>query len=114
MSSDLTTNSEAGGFVMSDYVLLTSTERYRTVIENPGLERIAEYEYYFFGKKKATFSICKIVNPKTRIIIQGVSEIFPDNSIPLRVFPKFDSIRAIEKEIYELDVMDESQIKKVQ
>jgi hypothetical protein len=98
---------------MSDYVLLTTTERYRTVTENPNLEKVSDYEYYFFGKKKATFSICKINNPDTRILIQGVSEVFPDNSIPLKVFPKFDNTNDIEKEIYELDMDDDSKIKRV-
>ncbi|GGF94702.1 hypothetical protein [Paenibacillus abyssi] len=99
---------------MSEFVLMTTTERYRTVTENPNLEKVADYEYYFFGKKKTTFSICKIKSNDTRIVIQGVSEVFPDNSIPLKVFPKFDSIEDIEKEIYELDHDDESKIVKVQ
>lgn len=98
---------------MSEYVLLTTTERYRTVIDNPNLEKVSDFEYYFFGKKKATFTICKINNPDTRILIQGVSEVFPENSIPLRVFPKFDNTREIEKEIFELDIDDDSKIKKV-
>jgi hypothetical protein len=97
---------------MSEYVLLTTTERYKTVVENPNLEKVSEYEYYFFGKKKATFTICKIHSLDTRVLIQGVSEVFPDNSIPLRVFPKSDDIKDIEKEIYELDINEESKIKK--
>jgi hypothetical protein len=100
--------------MMNDYILLTTTERYRTVVDNPALEKVSDYEYYFFGKKKATFTICKIKNQDTRIVIQGVSEIFPDNSIPLKVFPKFDSTKDIEKEIYELDINEESKVKKVQ
>ncbi|WP_019122318.1 hypothetical protein [Brevibacillus massiliensis] len=99
---------------MSVYVLMTTTERYRTVTDNPDLEKIVDYEYHFFGKKKTTFSVCKIKNPDTRITIQGVAEVFPDNSIPLKVFPKFDSIEDIEKEIYELDNDEENKIIKVQ
>ncbi|PZE19855.1 hypothetical protein [Paenibacillus xerothermodurans] len=98
---------------MTEYILVSSTERYKTVTDNPDLETVAEYEYLFFGKKKTTFSICKIKNPGTRIVIQGVAEVFPDNSIPLKVFPKFDSTEAIEKEIYELDMDEESKIVKV-
>lgn len=93
--------------------MLSTTERYRTVTENPCLEKVADYEYYFFGKKKTTFSVCKIKNPDARIVIQGVAEVFPDNSIPLKVFPKFETTAEIEKEIYELDIDEESKIVKV-
>ncbi|MGF9715158.1 hypothetical protein [Paenibacillus naphthalenovorans] len=99
---------------MSEFVLMTTTERYRTVTDNPNLDKVADYEYYFFGKKKATFSICKIKSPNARILIQGVSEVFPDNNIPLKVFPKFDSVEVIEKEIYELDIDEENKIVRVQ
>jgi hypothetical protein len=98
---------------MSEYILVSTTERYKTVTDNPDLDTVAEYEYYFFGKKKTTFSICKIKNPVTRIVIQGVSEVFPDNSIPLKVFPKFETTKEIEKEIYELDHDKDSKIVKV-
>jgi len=99
---------------MSEYILVSTTERYRTVTDNPDLDTVAEYEYHFFGKKKTTFSICKIKNPGTRIVIQGVSEVFPDNSIPLKVFPKFETTAEIEKEIYELDQDKDSKIVKIQ
>ncbi|MBD2844942.1 hypothetical protein IDH44_07055 [Paenibacillus sp. IB182496] len=97
---------------MSEYVLTTTTERYRTVTDHPNLEKVAEYAYYFFGKKKSTFSICRIKSLDARILIQGVAEVFPDNSIPLKVFPKFDSIADIEKEIYELDQDEDNKIVK--
>lgn len=98
---------------MSEYVLLSTTDRYRTVTDNPNLEKVADYEYYFFGKKKTMFSICKIKSQDARILIQGVAEVFPDNSIPLKVFPKFGSTSEIEKEIYELDIDEENKIVKV-
>lgn len=98
---------------MSEYILVSTTERYKTVTNNPNLEKVAEYNYYFFGKKKTTFEICKILNPDTRILIQYVSEVFPDNSIPLKVFPKFETTAEIEKEINELDIDQDSKIVKV-
>ena len=98
---------------MSQFILVSTTERYRTVTDNPNLEKVADYDYYFFGKKRTTFSICRIKNPDTRIVIQGVSEVFADNSIPLKVFPKFETTAEIEKEIYELNVDKESKIVKV-
>jgi len=99
---------------MSEFVLLSTTERYRTVTDNPCLEKVADYEYYFFGKKKTTFTICRIKDTDgARILIQGVNEVFPDNSIPLKVFPKFETTEEIEKEIYELDIDDESKVVKV-
>ncbi|MEK3911055.1 hypothetical protein [Paenibacillus sp. FSL H7-0331] len=98
---------------MSEFILVSTTERYRTVTDNPNLEKVADYEYYFFGKKKTTFSICRIKSQDARIVIQGVSEIFADNSIPLKVFPKFETTAEIEKEIYELDQDEESKILKV-
>jgi len=99
---------------MSEFVLLSTTERYRTVTDNPCLEKVADYEYYFFGKKKTTFTICKIKDAaEARIVIQGVAEVFPDNSIPLKVFPKFETTAEIEKEIYELDIDEESKVVKV-
>lgn len=98
---------------MSQYILVSTTERYRTVTDHPNLEKVAEYDYYFFGKKRTTFSICKIKDHDTRIVIQGVAEVFPDNSIPLKVFPKFETTAEIEKEIYELDLDEESKVVKV-
>lgn len=97
---------------MSEYVLLTSTDRYRTLEENPALEKVAEYQYHFFGKVKSTFTLCKMKETNTKLVIQGVSETFPDNHIPLRVFPKFNSIEEAEKEIYDLDINEESKIVK--
>ncbi|NJJ39634.1 hypothetical protein [Paenibacillus apii] len=99
---------------MSQYVMLSTTERYRTVTDNPNLEMVANYDYYFFGKKKTTFSICKIKSQNTRILIQGVGEVFPDNSIPLKVFPKFETTEEIEKEIYELDIDKDSRVVKTE
>lgn len=98
---------------MSEYVLLTTTERYRTVVDNPDLENLSNYEYYFFGKKMMTFSVCKIKSGSARIVIQGVKEAFPDNSIPIKVFPKYESLSQIEKEIYELDLDEENKVVKV-
>jgi DNA/RNA endonuclease YhcR with UshA esterase domain len=99
---------------MSEYVLLSSTERYRSVVDNPNLRKVAEYEYYFFGKKRTTFHICEITNHEgARITIQGVKEVFPDNSIPIKVFPKFSSPEEIEQEIYELDIDEDSKVVKV-
>ncbi|WNC16036.1 hypothetical protein [Brevibacillus brevis] len=98
---------------MSQYIMVSTTERYKTVTENPDLEVVAAYEYYFFGKKKTTFSICKIKNPVTRIVIQGVAEVFPDNSIPIKVFPKFETTKEIEKEIFELDLDEDNKIVRV-
>ncbi|RUS45222.1 hypothetical protein [Cohnella sp. AR92] len=99
---------------MSEYVLLSTTDRYRTVTDNPHLERIADYEYYFYGKKRTTFTICRITSSDTRIVIQGLAEVFPDNSIPIKVFPKFEWAEEIEKEIYELDAGEDSRIVKVE
>jgi hypothetical protein len=98
---------------MSEYILVSTTDRYRTVTSNPDLEKVADYEYYFFGKKQITFSVCRIINPITRIVIQAVSDVFPDNSIPIKVFPKFEDLSHIEKEIYELDRDAENKIVKV-
>ena len=99
---------------MSEYILVSTTDRYRTVTDNPNLEEVASYDYYFFGKKRSTFSICRITNMEnTRIVIQGVSEVFKDNSIPIKVFPKFDTTEEIVKEIYELDIDADSKIIKV-
>ena len=95
---------------MSEYVLMTTTERYRTLTDHPDLEKVGEYEYHFFGKKMSTFTVCRIANPDIRITIQGVKEVFPDNVIPLKVFPKSDSVEDIVKEIYELDLDEENRI----
>lgn len=88
---------------MSQYILFTTTDRYTTVVDNPQLEKVAEYEYYFFGKKRSTFTVCKMKSENTKICIQAGTEQFPDNLIPLNVFPKFNSLEDIEKDIYELD-----------
>lgn len=99
---------------MSEYILVSTTDRYRTVVENPNLKKIGSYEYHFFGKWRTTFHICEITSHESaRVVIQGVKEVFPDNSIPLKVFPKFDSTEDIIKEIYELDVDQDSKIVKV-
>lgn len=98
---------------MSEYILVSTTNRYMTETDNPNLEKIAEYEYYFFGKKRTTFYICRIKSPETRVVIKPVEEVFADNSIPIKVFPKFDTTEEIEKEIYELDIDADSKIVKV-
>ncbi|AJY76480.1 hypothetical protein [Paenibacillus beijingensis] len=95
---------------MSQYILLSTTERYRSVTDSPHLETIEEYEYYFFGKRKTVFTICKIKTTDARIVITAGSEVFPDNSIPIKVFPKFETTEEIVKEIYELNIDEDSKV----
>lgn len=98
--------------MMSQYILFTTTDRYKTVVDNPQLEKVAEYQYYFFGKLRSTFTVCTKKSTDTKICIQAGTEKFPDNHIPLNVFPKFDSIEDIEKDIYELEIDKDAKVVK--
>lgn len=78
-------------------VLTTKPGEYRSE-GGEGVELIASYEYLFYGKLKAIFTIAKISeNARVLIIEEG-----PDgttNNITTRQMEKFDSVEAAYAEL---------------
>lgn len=80
------------------YIVLTSKPgQYRTEA-GPGTTVLCSYEYRFYNKTKAIFSIAHI-NDEARVIITEEGEGGTINNIPTRQMEKFDSEQAALNEL---------------
>lgn len=78
-------------------VLTTKPGEYRSE-GNGGVEIIASYEYRFYGKTKAIFSIAKI-SDQARVLIIEEGPGGTTNNITTRQMEKFDSVEAAYAEL---------------
>lgn len=81
-------------------VLTTKPGEYRSE-GGEGVEIVASYEYRFYGKTKAIFSIAKVgENARVLIIEEGPNG--TTNNITTRQMEKFDSVEAAYDELQSL------------
>lgn len=91
------------------YVVLTSKVEEYSARPEGGLTIVKSFDYYFYNKKKAVFSIARVDSEKARVNIAEIDEKGSKNSIPIKFFETFDSLEAAEKELAHLtqsNVMD--------
>lgn len=87
---------------MAGYIILTNKDDYTTRLDTPGIEPVETYEYYFYSRRLAEFTIAKVLDEDTRTIIQDHEDTTKICDIPSRVFPSFEDIKDARKEINEL------------
>ncbi|MGO4886701.1 hypothetical protein ACJ2A9_03000 [Anaerobacillus sp. MEB173] len=92
---------------MANYIILTNKEDYQTDLNNKGLQQIETYNYLFFGKLKAKYTICKVIDDSIKIQLieekDGVSYI---NDIPVKFFEPYENIEQAQDELKELSGPD--------
>jgi hypothetical protein len=71
-------------------VLTTRPGEFRTEITN-GLQAVESYDYIFYGRKRANFTIAALEQPiRIRIVEDEPPQII--NDVPSKLFEKFDSL----------------------
>lgn len=84
------------------YIILTNKETYKTETNTDGIELIESYDYKFFNKLKATYSIAKVNDPRCRITLIENSEKAYTNHVPVKFFEAFENIEEAREELKEL------------
>ncbi len=80
------------------YVLLTTKPgEFKTVV-TPGLAPVESYDYFFYGRKRANFTIAEIDEPiRIRIVEDEPPQIV--NDVPSKLFAKFETLDAARAEL---------------
>jgi len=74
------------------YVILTTKPGvFKTEISD-GVMPVESYDYLFYGRKRANFTIAELANDKARITIVEDEPPQITNSVPSKLFEKFDSL----------------------
>lgn len=81
------------------YIILTNKDTYQTDLNSPGIETVETYDYYFFGKLKASYSIAKVVDQNGKIKITENSDRSYVNHIRIKFFEAFDEIEEAREEL---------------
>lgn len=92
------------------YVLLTTKPgEFRTEV-TPGLAPVESYDYIFYGRKRANFTIAELNEPMyIRIIEDEPPQIV--NDVPSKLFEKFETIDAARAELKTLTTFGSMDIK---
>lgn len=81
------------------YIILTNKESYQTDLTTEGIQVVESYDYMFYGKLKANYSIVEVMDPKCKIKIVEVSDRTYVNQIPVKFFEAFDDLEEARAEL---------------
>ncbi|WP_445156751.1 hypothetical protein [Halomonas sp. E14] len=84
------------------YIILTSKLGEYDARPGQGIAPVETYEYFFYGKKKADFTIAEVNGDEGRVNIVETAEDGKTNSVPLKFFERFDSVEAARAELEQL------------
>ncbi|MFD2924832.1 hypothetical protein [Halobacillus naozhouensis] len=88
---------------MDKYIVLTNKDTYQTVLDNDGLEVVESYQFYFFDKLKATYTIAKVLDDRTKIqLYEKYGEKEFVNYIRVKFFEAFENIDDAREELDEI------------
>ena len=76
------------------YIILTSKLGEYDARPGQGISPVEAYEYFFYGKKKADFTIAEVDGDQGRVSIVEAGEGGTTNSVPLKFFERFDTVEA--------------------
>lgn len=84
------------------YIILTSKLGEYDARPGQGIAPVESYAYFFYGKKKADFTIAEVTGDQGRVSIVESGEGGLTNSVPLKFFERFDSVEAARAELEQL------------
>ncbi|MCE8013040.1 ferredoxin [Billgrantia desiderata] len=84
------------------YIILTSKLGEYDARPGQGISPVEAYEYFFYGKKKADFTIAEVGGDQGRVSIVEAGEGGTTNSVPLKFFERFDTVEAARAELEQL------------
>ncbi|MFQ3786555.1 hypothetical protein [Halomonas sp. A29] len=84
------------------YIILTSKLGEYDARPGQGISPVESYEYFFYGKKKADFTIAEVSGDQGRVSIVETGEGGKTNSVPLKFFERFDTVEAARAELEQL------------
>ncbi|MBB5755293.1 ferredoxin [Prosthecomicrobium pneumaticum] len=81
------------------YVILTTKPgQFRTEISD-GVVPVESYDYLFYGRNRARFTIAELLKSEARITIVEDEPPQITNSVPSKLFEKFDSLEEARAEL---------------
>lgn len=84
------------------FIILTSKHNEYEARPERGVSLVEAYEYFFYGKKKADFTIGEVDGDQGRVSIVETGEGGTTNSVPLKFFERFDTLEAARQELRQL------------
>jgi hypothetical protein len=88
---------------MGNYIVLTNKDTFQTILENEGLQVVETYDFYFFEKLKAKYTIAKVIDENIKIQLfeefEGKEYV---NHIAVKFFERFETIEAAREELNEI------------
>lgn len=84
------------------YIILTSKLGEYDARPGQGITPVEAYEYFFYDRKKADFTIAEVSDDKSRVSIVESSDDGRTNSVPLKFFERFDTVEAARAELEQL------------
>ncbi|MEW9668790.1 hypothetical protein [Ammoniphilus sp. 3BR4] len=81
------------------YIVLTNKESYQTDLTTAGIELVESYDYMFYDKRIANYSIVKVTDNKCKIKIVEESDRSYINHIPVKFFEAFETIEEAREEL---------------
>ncbi|MDA3129514.1 hypothetical protein ACFPTR_00350 [Aliibacillus thermotolerans] len=92
---------------MGKFIILTNKEDYQTDLNNDGLKVIETYDYFFFDKLKAKYTIAEVLSDDIKIkLIEESNDKTYINEIPIKFFEAFETIDEAKEELNELSGPD--------
>ena len=81
------------------YIITTSKAGAFQAIPGAGVTIVETWRYLFYGKERAVYAICEIIDPEARIDIVDADDDRCVNSLPNKFFGAFDDIETAREEI---------------
>jgi hypothetical protein len=92
-----------GVFTLENFIVLTNKDTFQTILDNPGLEPIETYHFYFFEELKAKYTIAKVVDESAKITLyesyEGKEYV---NNIHIKFFERFETLDGAREELNEI------------
>ncbi|EWG99609.1 hypothetical protein [Halomonas sp. BC04] len=84
------------------YIILTSKSNEYDARPDSGISPVETYAYYFYGKKKADFTIAEVAAGGSRVSIVECGDNGQVNSVPIKFFEKFATVEEARQELKQL------------
>lgn len=84
------------------YIILTSKIDEYNANPQEGVMPVEAYDYYFYDKKKAGFTIAEISENSSRVNIVECGDGGQVNSVPIKFFEKFETMEEARRELEQL------------